>query len=73
MLRQAQHPEVVEVIIHRLNGLRDAAAPLMLVTIHGICVATILEMAPEIFEQKASNGTKFRCSDSFLQKWLHEP
>jgi hypothetical protein len=72
MLFQAQHPEVVEAIIRRLNGLRDAAAPLTLVTIRGIFVATILDMAPEIFEQKASDGTKFRCSDSFLRKWLHE-
>ena len=29
-------------------------------------------MAPEIFEQKAQDGTTFRCSDSFLRKWLHE-
>ena len=52
--------------------MRDAAAPLTLVTIRGIFVATILEKAPEIFEQKANDGTKFHCSDSFLQKWLHE-
>ena len=72
MLCQAQHPEVVEVIIHQLNGLRDAAAPLTLVTICGIFVATIPEMAPKIFEQKASDGTKFCYSDLFLWKWLHE-
>jgi hypothetical protein len=72
IVSQARHPEVVKAIINRLNGLRDAAAPLTLVTIRGIFVATIMEMAPEIFEQKASDGTKFRCSDSFLRKWLHK-
>jgi hypothetical protein len=33
-------------------------------------VATILRMAPEIFENQ-QNDKKFRCSDSFLRKWLH--
>lgn len=35
-------------------------------------MATILDMAPEIFETRAKDGTQFRCSDSFLRKWLHE-
>jgi hypothetical protein len=67
-----RYPQVTETIISQLNALRDAAAPLTLVTIQGIFVATILNMAPEIFEERASDGTKFRCSDSFLRKWLHE-
>lgn len=29
-------------------------------------------MAPEIFDQRAKDGSKFCCSDSFLRKWLHE-
>lgn len=29
-------------------------------------------MAPEIFEKQAADGTKFRCSDSYLRTWLHE-
>ncbi|KAH7917193.1 hypothetical protein BV22DRAFT_1026850 [Leucogyrophana mollusca] len=28
-------------------------------------------MAPEIFERRAADGSKFRCSDSFLREWLH--
>jgi hypothetical protein len=63
---------VAETIIKQLNALRDAAAPLTLVTIRGIFVMTILDMASKIFEQKAHNGTTFRCLDSFLWKWLHE-
>jgi hypothetical protein len=66
------YPEVVETIISQLNLLWDAAALLTLVTIQGIFMATILNMAPEIFEWKAKDGTKFHCSDSFLRKWLHK-
>jgi hypothetical protein len=29
-------------------------------------------MAPSIFDQQAKDGSRFRCSDSFLRKWLHE-
>ncbi|KAF9022124.1 hypothetical protein BDZ89DRAFT_220444 [Hymenopellis radicata] len=46
--------------------------PLTLVTICGIVVSTILHMKPEIFEQQASDGSRFRVSDSYLRKWLHE-
>lgn len=59
------------IICKNLGGVKSDA-PLTLVTIRGIFVATILDMAPEIFEQKAADGSTFRCSDSFLRKWLHE-
>jgi hypothetical protein len=42
------------------------------VTIRGIFVATILGMAPEIFEKLANDGSAFRCTDSYLRLWLHE-
>lgn len=54
-----------------LEQLWDAAAPITLVTICGIAVTTILEMAPEIFSRKDQDGTSFRCSDSYLWQWLH--
>jgi hypothetical protein len=47
-----------------LEQLCEAAAPITLVTVRGIVVATILKMAPEIFEKKAKDGTAFCCSDS---------
>lgn len=37
----------------------------------GVVVATILAMAPEIFETKRADGTAFRCSDTWLRDWLH--
>jgi len=39
--------------------------------VRGIVVATILKMAPEIFDKRAKDGSSFHCSDSFLCKWLH--
>jgi hypothetical protein len=50
---------VVDAVVERLEKLRNASAPLSLVTIHGIVVATILEMAPEVFEKKGNDGSVF--------------
>jgi hypothetical protein len=69
--QQAAYPDVVEAIMKCLQWLRDAAAPITLVTVRGIVVATILKMAPEIFEKQAPDGTSFQCSDSYLRQWLH--
>lgn len=57
--------------MQRLEQLRDSGAPLSLVTIRGIIVAVILRMAPEIFEKKGKDGSVFRCSDSWVRRWLH--
>jgi hypothetical protein len=69
---QAMYPAVVETIRNRLIVLRDASSPITLVTVRGIFVATILDMAPEVFEKVAEDGSSFRCSDSYLRRWLHE-
>jgi hypothetical protein len=50
---------VVDAIVERLEKLHGASAPLSLVTIRGIVVATILDMAPEIFEKKGPDGKPF--------------
>jgi hypothetical protein len=63
---------VVEMIRSRLDTLWDAKAPITIVTVRGIFVATILDMAPEVFEKIAKDGSSFRCSDSYLRQWLHE-
>lgn len=67
---QTQFPTVEKAIITHLNQLRDASVPLTLVTIRGIVVALIMQLAPEIFEIKAADGSEFRCSDSFIRQWL---
>lgn len=68
---QKIHPDVLAVIEERLNGLRDLSVPISLVTVRGIVVATIQNMRPEIFDEYFTDGSKFRCSDSFLRQFLH--
>jgi hypothetical protein len=68
---KAAYPDVVNAIKQRLESLREASAPVTLVTVRATAVAVILNMAPEIFEKEAKDGSKFQCSDSFLQGWLH--
>jgi hypothetical protein len=41
------YPDVVEAITKWLEHLHEVAAPITLVTVHGIVVATILKMALE--------------------------
>ena len=44
---------------------------LTLLTVHAIMVAIIEDQAPEIFKLKQKNSTQFKCSDNFVQKFLH--
>lgn len=62
---------MAKVIIELLEKLRAAGTPLTLITMRGVVVATILKMAPEIFEKKRKDSSLFRCSDSWLRNWLH--
>lgn len=66
------YPHVVKAIREKLEALRDGAAPVSLVTVRGIFVATILNLAPEIFDITYKDGSKFRCSETFLRKWLRD-
>ncbi|KAH7902963.1 hypothetical protein BJ138DRAFT_971080, partial [Hygrophoropsis aurantiaca] len=68
----APYPHVVDAVVKQLELLRSASAPLTLTTIRGIVVATILKMAPEVFEKREKDGSQFRCSESFLRTFLHE-
>jgi len=61
------YPQVVEGIIEHLEKLRDASAPMSPAAL----LATILQMAPEIFEKKGKDESMFHCSDSWLCQWLH--
>ena len=62
---------MVDSITKHLDRLREATAPITIVTVHGVIVATILKMAPEIFQKQSEDGSSFRCSDSYLRRWLH--
>jgi hypothetical protein len=52
-------PDVVKVLTGRINDIRDAHAPVAIVTVRGIFVATIRRMAPDIFEKVAKDGSRF--------------
>jgi hypothetical protein len=51
--------------------MREAGVALSLLTVRAIMVATIQCKAPEIFTLIQSDGTCFKCSDSFVCKFLH--
>ncbi|KIK73843.1 hypothetical protein PAXRUDRAFT_792843 [Paxillus rubicundulus Ve08.2h10] len=65
-------PTVEKAIMDHLTALWKGSVPLTLITIRGIIVAMLMDMAPEVFNVKASDGLAFRCSDSFVRLWLHQ-
>jgi len=69
---QHGYPDVVKAIREKLEALRDASAPITLVTVRGIFIATIMKLAPEIFDIEYKDGSKFQCSESFIRKWLRD-
>jgi hypothetical protein len=57
-------------INERLEDLRDSGVALSLLTIRGIMVAFIEHDAPHLFQKTFSDGSRFRCSESFVRKYL---
>jgi hypothetical protein len=35
-------------------------------------IAMISDLAPDIFQQKAKDGSQFQCSEAFVRRWLHD-
>ncbi|KAJ7925709.1 hypothetical protein B0H13DRAFT_2314298 [Mycena leptocephala] len=69
--RKHPYPEIRKQINHQLTSLRDAGVALSLLTIRGLMVAHIQHGAPELFTRTiGSDGTKFRCSESFVHRYL---
>ncbi len=56
----------------RLQKLCDSSAPVTVVTVRALMVATILESHPEIFDKQFHDGSCFKASDSFVCSWLHD-
>ena len=67
---QESYPDTRKKINARLNSLREAGVELTLTSIRGIMVACIEFDAPHLFTQTMSDGTKFKCSESFVRKYL---
>lgn len=72
MYSQTPYPEITKTTKDYLTKLRNAGAPISVVTARGIMLAMILERAPEILEKEFSDGSKFRASETFVRQWLHK-
>lgn len=70
LIPQEPYPETRKKINYRLDSLREAGVELTLTSIRGIMVACIEYDAPHLFTQTMSDGTKFKCSESFVRKYL---
>jgi hypothetical protein len=57
---------------HYHGGLQNAGAPVTLITVRTLFIATIIDMAPQIFDTPFKDGSFFCASDSFIRKWLRE-
>jgi hypothetical protein len=65
-----KYPIASKTILTHLEGLRAASVPLTLTTIRGLMIGQLQHLAPEIFEEQSPDGTQFRCSEAFVQKYL---
>lgn len=72
IMSQEPYPDLRKKIELRLQSLREAGVALSLLTIRGIMVAYIDHDAPELFERVLSDGSKFKCADSFVRKYLRD-
>lgn len=57
-------------IKRRLLALRNVSAPLSVITIRGVMLATIMLMKPIILEVQYRDRSTFRASDNFVRKWV---
>ena len=53
-----------------LSELRTASITLTLTTIRGVMVGQLQHLVPQIFLEPSKDSTLFRCSESFVQKFL---
>ena len=67
---QENHPEVVKYAAKLVRDVRATGAIITSVTVRGILLATIIKQAPDILTKIFHNGSSFRASESFVQKWL---
>ncbi|KAJ7100368.1 hypothetical protein C8R44DRAFT_946758, partial [Mycena epipterygia] len=63
-------PATRKKINDHLTSLRGAGVALTLLSIRGIMVGHIQNDAPELFQRTMSDGSNFRCSESFARRYL---
>ncbi|CAK5265356.1 unnamed protein product [Mycena citricolor] len=64
------YPVLIGAIRDQINDLRDRGAPLTLVSIRAVMVALIEKHQPNLFSCVAPDNSSFKCSDSFVRKFL---
>jgi hypothetical protein len=62
---------MAEKIKECLTALCQSSVPLTVITVRGIMITTIVQEEPEIMEHIFKDGSRFKASGSFVQKWLH--
>jgi hypothetical protein len=65
-----KHPDVVDAIKSCLLQLRGNHAPLTVITMRGVILATVTTMRPEILQAKFGDGSTFKASDTFVRCWV---
>ncbi|KAF8193422.1 hypothetical protein BJ912DRAFT_241100 [Pholiota molesta] len=68
----SRYPAVCEAIKARLLSLREAGAPLTVITMRGIMLAVITVMEPSILDLPYRDGSTFKASDQFVRRWVKE-
>jgi len=72
-IAQEPYPEVVNVILKQLRGIREASVPLDLITIRGLMIGILQVQLPNVFTVTVGNDSKhFQCSDSFVGRFVKE-
>jgi DDE superfamily endonuclease len=64
------YPEVTQNIVDHLRKLRIAGVPLDVPRCRGIIIGQLHHAIPEIFETVSKDGSRFRCSESWVRKFL---
>jgi hypothetical protein len=67
----SNHGEVVQMIVDNLRKLCLAGIHLDVPRCRGIMIAHLHHACPEVFEKTAHDGSKFRCSESWVHNFLH--
>ncbi|KAG2359742.1 hypothetical protein BDR07DRAFT_1360856 [Suillus spraguei] len=66
------YPDMVKTIINDLQSLRQVGVALDTLRCRGIILARLQYSIPEIFESVAKDGSRFRCSETWVKEFLNE-
>lgn len=66
------YPDVISVIVKDLCMLRKAGTALDITRCRGLIIAHLQNAIPHIFDHIAKDGSSFRCTESWVKKFLFE-